>query len=405
MAEDQLHEPLRPRRRLAALAGRRVGFAHVAITLLLALLAAALIWAWRASPPPAAPVVVSRELPPRPAMPSTPRSAEIADERDRTAEREGASRRKDVASSASARVKVIDVERLPDRVDGGARTVPESGVLHLGGTRLVRAPQPDLVQKSPYGPLPKVGRAGREPWRVYARPVPRKVLASTLPRIAVVVALPAGAKALARATLEELPPQVSLALAAHDGAVARLTRRARGRGHEVLLQVPMEPWGYPAVNPGPDTLLASDDARANRARLLKHLARAQGYVGIMPLAGQKLLQKGEALSPVLHELKRRGLLALEPGVVANSLLRPLAMVIGLPVLRADVLITADMEPAQVRAALRAPHARARRTGGALVLVHPSRNVLTELVPWLTAVSLDDGLHLVPATALAAAGGK
>ncbi len=39
--------------------------------------------------------------------------------------------------------------------------------------------------------------------------------------------------------------------------VERLVARARGEGHEILLQVPMEPFGYPDNDPGPQTLLTS----------------------------------------------------------------------------------------------------------------------------------------------------
>ena len=38
--------------------------------------------------------------------------------------------------------------------------------------------------------------------------------------------------------------------------------KARAGGHEILLQVPMEPVGYPGTNPGPRTLLS--DAMPDR---------------------------------------------------------------------------------------------------------------------------------------------
>ena len=39
--------------------------------------------------------------------------------------------------------------------------------------------------------------------------------------------------------------------------------RARARGHEIMLQVPMEPVGYPGNNPGPKTLLTERGEEAN----------------------------------------------------------------------------------------------------------------------------------------------
>lgn len=40
-------------------------------------------------------------------------------------------------------------------------------------------------------------------------------------------------------------------------ATWKTATRAREAGHEILLQLPMEPFDYPDSDPGPQTLLAS----------------------------------------------------------------------------------------------------------------------------------------------------
>ena len=55
--------------------------------------------------------------------------------------------------------------------------------------------------------------------------------------------------------------------------------RARDE-HEVLLQVPMEPFDYPDNDPGPQTLLTSLSSEQNIDRLHWLMSRFQGYVGI-----------------------------------------------------------------------------------------------------------------------------
>ena len=67
-----------------------------------------------------------------------------------------------------------------------------------------------------------------------------------------------------------------------------LVARARGEGHEVLLQVPMEPFDYPDNDPGPQTLLTSLDAGQNIDRLHWLMSRFQGYVGHRQLHGRAL---------------------------------------------------------------------------------------------------------------------
>ena len=55
---------------------------------------------------------------------------------------------------------------------------------------------------------------------------------------------------------------------------------ARAQGHEVMLEMPMEPTGYPDNDPGPQTLLTTLTAEQNLDRLYWHLSRFQGYAGI-----------------------------------------------------------------------------------------------------------------------------
>ena len=56
---------------------------------------------------------------------------------------------------------------------------------------------------------------------------------------------------------------------------------AQRAGHEIFLDIPMEPVGYPVNDPGPLTLLTSLGAVGNLSRLEKALGRTEGYAGVM----------------------------------------------------------------------------------------------------------------------------
>ena len=58
-----------------------------------------------------------------------------------------------------------------------------------------------------------------------------------------------------------LPGAVSLGFAPYGDDLERDAAQAREAGHEMLLQAPMEPFDYPANNPGPHTLLDRGLAR------------------------------------------------------------------------------------------------------------------------------------------------
>ena len=52
----------------------------------------------------------------------------------------------------------------------------------------------------------------------------------------------------------KLPAEVTLAFAPQGNSIGRWMQAARQKGHEILMQVPLEPFDYPNVNPGRNTL-------------------------------------------------------------------------------------------------------------------------------------------------------
>jgi polysaccharide deacetylase 2 family uncharacterized protein YibQ len=181
----------------------------------------------------------------------------------------------------------------------------------FAGTALVA--DPAMIENSPMGPLPRIADDGRKPMNAYAAPAAQGKL-----RIAIVVSgLGISAKATT-AALASLPPGVSLGFAPYAGDVQHWVNEARQFGHEVLLEVPMEPFDFPDSDPGPHTLRAGVDEDSNLQRLTWSLSRFTGYAGITNLLGQRFLSDPDVLSPAMTYLARRGLYFYDNGVAAQS---------------------------------------------------------------------------------------
>ena len=174
---------------------------------------------------------------------------------------------------------------------------------------LVDVPVAELVEESQYGPLPKVATDGRRPIDVYARPSKYAVKAADAPpRIAVLIngmGLSDGATAEA---IKDLPAPISVAYGAYGRNLQDWVEKARQEGHEVLLQIPLEPLDYPTNDPGPHTLLTTLPPEENLKRLQWLMSRFTGYVGITNLMGAKFEPTQASFVPVLEEVKARGLL-------------------------------------------------------------------------------------------------
>ncbi len=104
----------------------------------------------------------------------------------------------------------------------------------------------------------------------------------------------------------KLPPAVTLAFTPYGSDPGKLAERARAQRHEILLQIPMEPFDYPDNDPGPQTLLATLGPEQNLDRLYWHLSRFQGYAGIANFMGARFVATDAVMQPVIREAAKRG---------------------------------------------------------------------------------------------------
>ena len=204
--------------------------------------------------------------------------------------------------------------------------------------RLATAPDSRLVERSRYGLLPKLGPEGATPAKVYARPLGAEPSAKPVGRIALLVGGLGISQNGTADAIAKLPAPVSLAFAPYGTELERTVQRARGEGHEVFLQLPMEPFDYPDNDPGPHTLLTGPKAPDNIDKLHWALGRFTGYVGIVNFLGGRFTADESALSPVLREIAGRGLMVVDDGSSARSQLAGAADRARIPALKIDRVI-------------------------------------------------------------------
>jgi len=193
---------------------------------------------------------------------------------------------------------------------------------------------PALIENTPDGPLPRIADDGRAPMRAYAPPI----ASDNHPRIALVVSgLGISATATEKA-IHGLPAGVTLAFAPYAADVQHWAGEARKAGHEVLLEVPMEPYDFPDSDPGPHTLRSGVGEDANTERLVWALTRFSGYAGVTNLLGGRFLSDASAVEPMMTFLSRRGLMFYDNGSASRSAAPDVASRIGTAFAQADQTI-------------------------------------------------------------------
>ncbi|PHS26693.1 MAG: hypothetical protein COA84_05860 [Robiginitomaculum sp.] len=286
---------------------------------------------------------------------------------------------------------------------------PSKGTAHGGGheragntpthiaSNTDHGPSPDaaLVEPGPGGVLPIIAADGRRPADVYARPFDT---ANKTPAIALIVGGLGLKKSTTLAAIQDLPPEVTLSFVPYTHDLQNWINQARAAGHEVMLELPMEPFDYPQNDPGPQTLLSTVSSAENTRRLEWLLSRAWGYFAVTNYMGSKFTASETALSPVMRQLRQRGIDFIYDGEARRSSLGNVAKQERLRWTTADRIIDTEPSTRSIEEQLLHLEAIAIQNGSALGAGFSWPITIKELQAWTQTVSAK-GYVLAPASAV------
>lgn len=276
---------------------------------------------------------------------------------------------------------------------------PAGGESRAGEGTAPTTADPRVTESTPQGPLPKIGAAGVRPAEVYASPLAPAAAAQKGSKIAIVVGrLGVSAKGTEDA-LTKLPAAISVAFTPYGADLDTWIGRARKSGREVLLQVPMEPFDYPDNDPGPKTLLTSLSPEQNLERLHWFMSRFAGYVGIGNYMGTRFAANEPAVSTVMRDLAKRGLIYFDDGTATRSLVSQVAAANNVPYARADLIVDAGSGAADMDAALARLETIARERGTAVGVAIALPSSVERLAQWAASAGAR-GITLVPISVIA-----
>lgn len=258
---------------------------------------------------------------------------------------------------------------------------------------------PKFIEMTPLGPLPKISADGVRPADAFAQPVTPIPGKPDAVRVALIIeGLGVSARDTADA-IAKLPGAVTLAFVPY-GSDAAAAGRARAAGHEILLQVPMEPFDYPDNDPGPQTLLTSLAPQQNIDRLHWLMGRFEGYVGLINMMGARFTASEQSFAPVLQETEKRGLIFVDSGSNPRSVAARIAGANGLPFAKADVTIDSVPTPDEVDRALARLEMAARQHRLAIGVASALPVSIAHIAKWAKSAA-SRGVLLVPITAATA----
>jgi uncharacterized protein len=289
-----------------------------------------------------------------------------------------------IDGSNGARQDVVIGGDVADKADGDPPAMMMAGI------------DQRLLEQSRYGMIPVVAD-GLKPFTAYAGEADR-ARAAKMPAVAIVVGgLGVGAAKTTDAIMK-LPPAVTLAFTPYGSDPARLAERARAQRHEILLQIPMEPFDYPDNDPGPQTLLTTLEAEQNLDRLYWHLSRLQGYAGVANFMGARFVVADTVMQPIIREAAKRGLGYLDDGSAPRSVASSLAAGLAMPFAKADLSIDAVPTAVEIDRELAKLEALAKEHGVAVGVASALPISIERIGAWSRTLE-SRGVMLVPLTTI------
>lgn len=261
--------------------------------------------------------------------------------------------------------------------------------------RLAHLPDPAIIQDTPEGRLPVRGPDGERAFDIYARPWSGARGA----RVAIIVGGLGLSQTGTQYAIKALPEDITLAFASNGNSLQRWMQEARREGHEILLQIPFEPFDYPANDPGAGTLTVTAGAQSNLDDLHAAMARITNYTGITNFMGGRFLADPEALEPIMRDIGARGIMFVDDGTSAQSLTGKFAKTLGIPYTASDMVLDATQERGYILSKLDDLERTARRNGVAVGVASAFEVSVDAIATWANEARAR-GIEIVSASATA-----
>jgi len=197
--------------------------------------------------------------------------------------------------------------------------------------------------------------------------------------------------------LAALDAPVAFSIWPDSGSRESVLKIAKAHNREILIHLPMQPKGYPKVEPGRHALLVTMTAEQVQAAVRRAVERVPGAIGLNNHMGSQFTENPFGMHAALTAIKDKGLFFLDSRTTAESVGEREARRIGLRFYKRDVFLDNEQNVGAILHQLRKAEALARSRGQAIAIGHPHPETLQAIRQWLK--EKDASVSVVPLTAL------
>jgi hypothetical protein len=178
----------------------------------------------------------------------------------------------------------------------------------------------------------------------------------------------------------DLPAEVNFAILPNTELAPEFAVAARGRGHETLIHLPMQPVGDD--DPGPNALVSGQSAAEVRDTLQWAMAQVPGARGFNNHMGSALTLDEVAMTTLFSEAEALDLYFLDSVTAPRSIAARIANNHGIETASRDIFIDHINNIEAIEAQLRVIEHQADQDGHVIAIGHPRGLTLDALETWI-----------------------
>lgn len=182
-------------------------------------------------------------------------------------------------------------------------------------------------------------------------------------------------------SLAALDFPVTFAIWPKAGNARKCAEIGHARGLEIMIHQPMEPLGYPRVNPGPGAVYAEMDPREIIALVQENLSLVPYATGLNNHMGSRFTQNRRGVEAVLTALQGSKLFVLDSLTHGGSVFYSAARAAGFACQRRDIFLDVSQDKTAILHQLYKAERLALSQGYAVAIGHPLPGTLAALQEW------------------------
>lgn len=169
-----------------------------------------------------------------------------------------------------------------------------------------------------------------------------------------------------------------------------VANKANAKDRDILLHIPMEPYGYPRHDPGKGTLLTNMDKGEIYERLDDAIRSIPHIVGLNNHMGSKFTEERWAMKIVMDTLKKKELFFIDSLTSPKTLGYTTAKEMGVKTAKRNVFLDNKVDIIYIKNQIKKLIPIAKKRGYAIGIGHPHKDTLTALKDSLPEIELQGG---------------